>query len=122
MINSLASEADRNHIRNLMYYRKGAEPGGFTYKGEAFDAYRRAHRPELYNIGSPQWMQKYGNVEEGMAGEARSLVGGMSLTDWVNYIGTFKNGSKEQGQAIDTMLSILNKTAVGAGQNEASQG
>lgn len=57
------------------------EDGKFLYEGPEFDKYRRMMRPEMYNIGSPEWMKQYKSADEGAAGEVKATLGNLSLTD-----------------------------------------
>lgn len=122
----------KRHIENLIFKRvEGRRGGGFLYdrdrntgkKIKAFDNYRKKHRPELMDI--PGWMSddqnKYASEGNGGDYESSSNLGGLSPTEWYNYINSFPYNSKEQLDAIDQMLSVLNMTIVGAGNDETSK-
>lgn len=46
----------------------------------------------------------------------------MSVTDWINYIGSFDKGSKEQKSAIHAMLGLLDELSTGKSNAHASRG
>lgn len=58
---------------------------------------------------------------EGYAGGPGSYLGGLSLTDWINYVGSFAPGSQGRTAAISTMLDELELGYSGAQQNYGSK-